>query len=108
MAVVFLIVGVGVVFISLGNHVLTRVFSLTEPCFNNVAEYNALLIGLHLAQHMGVQYLEDYDDSKLIINQDKGEYEVHLKTSYLIIMQPFSWLIYSKASTSVIYPASKI
>jgi len=72
-----IVAGVGVVFISPGNHVLPHAFSLTEPCSNNVVEYNALLIGLHLTQQMGVQYLEAYGDSKLIINQVKGEYEVH-------------------------------
>jgi len=41
-----------------------------------VVEYNALLIGLQLTQQMGVIYLEAYGDSKLIINQIKGEYEV--------------------------------
>ena len=41
-----------------------------------MAEYNALLIGLQLAHEMGVRYLEAYSDSKLIINQVKGEYEV--------------------------------
>ena len=66
----------GVVFISSQNHVLPRAFSLTEPCSNNVAEYNALLIGLQLAHEMGVHCLEDYGDSKLIINQVKEEYEV--------------------------------
>jgi len=45
-----IVAGVGVVFISPGNHVLSHAFSLTEPCSNNVAEYNALIIGLHLAQ----------------------------------------------------------
>jgi len=58
---------VGVIFVSLENHVLPCAFSLTEPCTNNVTEYNALLIGLQL---------EAYGDSKLIINQVKGEYEV--------------------------------
>jgi len=66
----------GVVFVSLHNHVLSRAFSLTEPCSNNVTEYNALLIGLQLAQQMGVQYLKAYGDSKLIVNQIKGQYEV--------------------------------
>ena len=66
----------GVVFISPQNHVLPRAFSLTESCSNNVAEYNALLIGLQLAHEMGVRYLEAYGNSKLIINQVKGEYEV--------------------------------
>ena len=39
-----------------------------------MAEYNALLIGLQLTHEMGVPYLEAYGDSKLIINQVKGEY----------------------------------
>ena len=37
---------------------------------------NALLIGLQLAHEMGVRYLKAYGDSKLIVNQVKGEYEV--------------------------------
>ena len=41
--------------------------------------YNALLIGLQLAHEMGVRYLEAYGDSKLIVNQVKGEYEVRHK-----------------------------
>jgi len=45
-----IVAGVGIVFISLENHVLPRAFSLIEHCSNNVAEYNALLIGLQLAQ----------------------------------------------------------
>ena len=71
-----IIAGVGVVFISPQNHVLPRAFSLTESCSDNVAEYNALLIGLQLAHEMGVHYFEAYGGSKLIIYQVKGEYEV--------------------------------
>ena len=72
-----IIVGVGVVFVSLENYVLPRAFSLMELCSNNVAKYNALLIGLQLAQQMGVQYLEAYGNSKFIVNQVKGQHEVH-------------------------------
>ena len=71
-----IIAGVGVVFISPKNHVLPCAFSLTEPYSNNVTDYNDLLIGLQLTQQMGVQYFETYGDSKLVINQVKGEYEV--------------------------------
>ena len=53
-----IIAGVGVVFISPQNHVLPRAFSLTESCSNNVAEYNALLIGLQLAQEWGYATLK--------------------------------------------------
>ena len=41
-----------------------------------MTEYNALLISLQLAHEMGVHYLEAYGDSKQIINQVKGEYEI--------------------------------
>jgi len=66
----------GVVFVSPENNVLPHAFSLTEPYSNNVAAYNSLLIGLQLTQQMGLRYLEAHGDSKLIINQVKGEYEV--------------------------------
>jgi len=66
----------GVVFVSPHYHVLSRAFLLTKSCSNNVAEYNATLIGLQLARQIGVQYLEANGDSKLIVNKIKGEYEV--------------------------------
>jgi len=64
------------VLVSPQNYVIPRAFSLTEPCFNNVTEYNALLIGMQLAEEIGVKNLEAYGDSKLIVNQVRGEYEV--------------------------------
>ncbi|XP_020258688.1 uncharacterized protein LOC109835102 [Asparagus officinalis] len=70
------IAGVGVVFISSQNHILPCAVSLTKPCSNNVAEYNALLVGLDIAKQLGVKHLEAYGDSQLIVNQIKGEYEV--------------------------------
>ncbi|XP_020263320.1 uncharacterized protein LOC109839302 [Asparagus officinalis] len=70
------IAGVGVVFISPQNHILPRAISLTEPCSNNMAEYNALLVGLDIAKQLGVKRLEAYSDSQLIVNQMKGEYKV--------------------------------
>src|SRR5438270_12436998 len=71
-----LVVGVGIVFISPRNHVIPRAFSLTKPCTNNFAEYNALLIGLQLAHQLEVRNLQAYGDSELVINQLRGEYEV--------------------------------
>jgi len=56
--------------------VIPRASSLTEPCSNNVVEYNALLIGMQIANEIGVKNLEAYGDSKLIVNQVRGEYEV--------------------------------
>src|SRR5436853_4666445 len=67
---------VGVVFTLHQNHVIPRAFSLTEPCTNNVAKYNALLIGLQMAHQLGVRNLQAYGDSELVVNQLRGEYEV--------------------------------
>jgi len=41
-----------------------------------MAEYNALLIRIQIAKEIGVRNLEAYDDSKLIVNQVRREYEV--------------------------------
>jgi len=103
-----IIAGVGLVFISPENHILLHAFSLTESYSNNLAEYNALLIALQLAQRMGVEYLEAYGDSKLTINQVKGEYKVRHEDLIPYHHAAFSWPIHLKASTSVMYPASKI
>jgi len=66
----------GVVLVSPQNYVILRAFSLTEPCSNNVAEYNALLIGMRIADEIGVKNLKAYGDLKLIVKQVRGEYEV--------------------------------
>lgn len=62
--------------ISPQNHVIPRAFSLIQGCTNNVEEYNALLIGLHIAHELGVKHLQAYGDSELIVCQVRGEYEV--------------------------------
>ena len=71
-----IIAGVGVVLVPPQNYVIPHEFSLIESCSNIVAEYNALLIGMQLAEKIGVRYLEAYGDSKLIVNQVRGEYQV--------------------------------
>jgi ribonuclease HI len=44
---------------------------------NDVAEYEALIIGLHIATKLGVQWLYIHDDSKLVVNQVMGESNYH-------------------------------
>ena len=39
-------------------------------------EYDALLIGMQIADEIGVKNLKVYSDSKLIVNQVCGEYEI--------------------------------
>jgi ribonuclease HI len=43
---------------------------------NNVAEYQALLLGLKEAKKLGVKELGIYSDSELLIKQMEGEYRV--------------------------------
>ncbi|XP_020250170.1 uncharacterized protein LOC109827577 [Asparagus officinalis] len=71
--------GVGVVLVSPNGHVILRGFSLIEPYTNNVAEYNALLLRMQLAEELNIRYIEAYGDSQLIVNQVRGEYEVRNK-----------------------------
>ncbi|XP_020421404.1 uncharacterized protein LOC109949711 [Prunus persica] len=68
--------GVGVVFVSRERHVLPYLFSLSELCSNNVAEYQALIMGLQMAVEMKISSLEVYGDSMLVINQLLTHYDV--------------------------------
>jgi ribonuclease HI len=61
--------GAGLLFISpLGKH-LRYVLRLHFPASNNVAEYEALVNGLHIAIELGVRCLDAHGDSQLVIDQ---------------------------------------
>jgi ribonuclease HI len=61
--------GAGLLFISpLGKH-LRYVLRLHFPASNNVAEYEALVNGLHIAIELGVRRLDARGDSQLVIDQ---------------------------------------
>jgi ribonuclease HI len=61
--------GVGLLFISpLGKHV-RYVIRLHFPASNNMAEYEALVNGLHIAIELGVRRLDARGDSQLVIDQ---------------------------------------
>ena len=67
--------GIGAVLVSSkGNHfpVAAR---LTFPYTNNVAEYEAYILGVKMALEMSIRELEVYGDSSLIILQTLGEYK---------------------------------
>jgi len=51
-------------------------FSLLEPCTNNMAEYEALIIGLEMAIEMRVTKLQAFGDSQLVIKQVGGQYAI--------------------------------
>ena len=55
--------GTGVVFVFPKKHVLTYSFVLTQLCSNNMAEYQALILGLQKATKMEIKDLDIYGDS---------------------------------------------
>ncbi|XP_019054648.1 PREDICTED: uncharacterized protein LOC109115271 [Nelumbo nucifera] len=68
--------GAGLVFVSPQREILIYSFVLIELCSNNMAEYQALIIGLEMTIDLEMHHLTVYGDSKLVINQLKTEYEV--------------------------------
>ncbi|PKU82315.1 putative mitochondrial protein [Dendrobium catenatum] len=74
---------VGLIFITPEKGMLHFSYHLSEPCTNNEAEYEALIIGLELAILMEIKMIKIFGDSQLVINQVAGTYKVlnlnHLK-----------------------------
>ncbi|XP_070017804.1 uncharacterized protein [Nicotiana sylvestris] len=68
--------GAGVVFVTSQGEVLPYSFMLMQLCCNNVAEYQALILGLEMAIEMKRLQLQVFGDSQLVVNQLLGSYEV--------------------------------
>ena len=49
----------------------------TFDCTNNMAEYEACIMGLEEAMDLRIKILDVYGDSALVINHIKGEWETH-------------------------------
>jgi ribonuclease HI len=50
-------------------------YKLTFDYTNNMAEYEALILGLRVLKELGAKRIAVHGDSKLIINQVKGIYQ---------------------------------
>ncbi|XP_075098055.1 uncharacterized protein LOC142175372 [Nicotiana tabacum] len=68
--------GAGIMFITSQGEVFPHSFTLTQRCSNNVVEYQALILGLEMVVDIKQLQLQDFGDSKLVINQIMGSYEV--------------------------------
>lgn len=66
--------GVGIVFISPKKINFRYSFTLNFTCTNNVAKYEALLLGLKVSVSHGIKMLHGIGDSKLILSQVKEKY----------------------------------
>ncbi|CAL8989853.1 unnamed protein product [Prunus brigantina] len=72
--------GAGLVFITPSGGLIPYSFSLLALCSNNVAEYEALIIGLEIALEMHIDGLQAYGDSQLVVRQLNGQYAVRNAT----------------------------
>lgn len=66
--------GAGVVLYNPDGVSISLSFKLEFPCSSNIAEYEALLLGLISTLRLGVKRLRVQGDSKLIIEQVNGEF----------------------------------
>ncbi|XP_050896900.1 uncharacterized protein LOC127103709 [Lathyrus oleraceus] len=67
--------GIGAVIITpRGSHIPFAI-RVDFNCTNNIAEYEACILGLEEATDIHIKFLEVFGDSTLVINQIKGEWE---------------------------------
>ena len=66
---------VGVVITTPEGEILKYGVRLRFPATNNKAEYKGILTGLRLRKALGLKKLLIQSDSKLVVEQIKGEYE---------------------------------
>ena len=68
--------GAGIVIITPEGIRLEHSFRLGFKASNNEAEYEALIAGLKTALDLGARDVEVYSDSRLVVNQVQGSFEV--------------------------------
>jgi ribonuclease HI len=68
--------GIGVVLKNVVGEVVAEVSQFIGNGTNNQAEYRAVLAGLEKAKELGVDELDLYLDSELVVKQLRGEYRV--------------------------------
>jgi ribonuclease HI len=68
--------GIGVLFLGPDGTVVERLHRGIGTATNNVAEYAALLLALERAAAMGLEEVEVYSDSELLVRQIEGRYQV--------------------------------
>jgi ribonuclease HI len=68
-------VGTGVVFVSPVQETISLSYKLEFEATNNVAEYEALVLGLRAAKDMGIKEISVFGDAELIIQQIRNIYQ---------------------------------
>lgn len=62
---------------SLEGSIVQQVIRFEFMAHNNISEYEALPVGLRLAQSLKLRNLVIYSDSQLVVKRVLGEYEAH-------------------------------
>ncbi|MBP1711155.1 MAG: ribonuclease [Deltaproteobacteria bacterium] len=92
--------GAGAVITDDSDNVLWEGSQYLGHCTNNIAEYQALILGLKGALACGYKNLEIYLDSELLANQINGSYKVK-NENLKILMQEVRRLLSSFESSQV-------
>jgi ribonuclease HI len=69
--------GAGVVFISPCQEFVSLSYKLEFEATNNMAEYEALVLGMRAAKEMGIEEMAIFGDAELIIQQVRNAYHAH-------------------------------
>jgi ribonuclease HI len=72
--------GAGAVLVDTAGQVIDRLGKYLGVQTNNYAEYTGLILGLRRARELGVQEVEVFADSELMIRQLNGRYQVKSQT----------------------------
>ena len=67
---------VGLVLISFEKIIIEKYLKLDFLAMNNEAEYEALMMEMTMVQRMGGKSVKVFADSRLVVSQVKGEFEV--------------------------------
>jgi ribonuclease HI len=67
--------GAGIVFRSPSQETISLSYKLEFEVTNNVAEYEALVLGLRAAKEMGIREMAVFGDAELIVQQVKNVYQ---------------------------------
>ncbi|XP_026452226.1 uncharacterized protein LOC113352642 [Papaver somniferum] len=68
--------GAGIVFETPKKKLLSFAFKLDFECSNNVAEYEALILGLRMSEELNLGEIDVKRDSNLVTNQISGDFQV--------------------------------
>jgi ribonuclease HI len=67
--------GDGVVFVSPTQETISLSYKMEFEATNNVAEYEALVLGLRAARDMGIQEVAVFNDAELVVQQIRSAYQ---------------------------------